>query len=261
MGTTRRLCTRTNIHQTEICFRTIARARAVSTSNLFVCPNPACKEFTLTVSLFGLFAYAGSWQKAALRQSWRLIPPSNAKVYPDYIPQAIRDDYIEACLISQLSPKASATMSRRCLQGMIRDFWGIKKPKLSLQILELEGKVEAETWKAIDTLSKVGNIGAHMEQDVNVIIDVEPGEAEQLIWLVETLIADWYVSRHDRQQRLLGVSGDRRFEGASPKGRQRVRSVTKKITDDEDTADMLPGVQEAAAEAIDERLDGRTFSG
>ena len=34
------------------------------------------------------------------------------------IPQ-LMDDYEEACAIVNLSPKASATLSRRCLQGMI----------------------------------------------------------------------------------------------------------------------------------------------
>jgi hypothetical protein len=46
---------------------------------------------------------------------------------PDYIPEQIKDDYYEACSILNLSPKASATLARRCLQGMIRDFWGITK--------------------------------------------------------------------------------------------------------------------------------------
>ena len=57
-------------------------------------------------------------------------PISLAKAYPDYIPQTIRSDYEEAHAILNLSPKASATLSRRCLQGMIRDFWGISKARL-----------------------------------------------------------------------------------------------------------------------------------
>jgi len=34
------------------------------------------------------------------------------------------------------------------------------------------------------------------------IIDVEPAEAEQLIWLVETLLRDWYIAKFERTQRL-----------------------------------------------------------
>ena len=64
------------------------------------------------------------WVVGDLVKRWRLIPESDAKVFPDYIPQQIREDYVEASKIKELSPKASATLSRRCLQGMIRDFWG-----------------------------------------------------------------------------------------------------------------------------------------
>lgn len=34
---------------------------------------------------------------------------------------------------------------------------------------------------------EIGNIGAHMEADINVIIDVDPDEAQILIDLVELL--------------------------------------------------------------------------
>ncbi|MCP1830281.1 hypothetical protein ACVIHH_005106 [Bradyrhizobium sp. USDA 4518] len=33
---------------------------------------------------------------------------------------------------------------------------------------------------AIDAVRIVGNIGAHMEKDVNLIVDIEPGEAQML---------------------------------------------------------------------------------
>jgi len=35
-----------------------------------------------------------------------------------------------------------------------------------------------------------------MEADVNVIVDVEAGEATLLIGLIETLVDEWYVARH-----------------------------------------------------------------
>jgi hypothetical protein len=40
-----------------------------------------------------------------------------------------------------------------------------------------------------------------MEADINVIVDVEPKEAKLLIGLIETLVDEWYVVRHDRQSR------------------------------------------------------------
>jgi hypothetical protein len=136
---------------------------------------------------------------------WALIPPSAAKHFPEYVPQVIRDDYQEACLIRDLSPKASATLSRRCLQGILRDFWKVKPGRLIDEIEEVKDKIDPETWGAIEAVRKLGNIGAHMEKDIDVIVDVDPEEAGLLIGLVETLLKEWYVAREDRRVRMAAV--------------------------------------------------------
>jgi hypothetical protein len=171
------------------------------------CPNESCKKTEVKLELFtGTRGSEGKYFPGKLVQQWNLMPRSNAKPFPDYIPAAILADYQEACLIATLSPKASATLSRRCLQGMIRDFWGISKKRLKDEIDALEGKVDSETWKAIDSVRSIGNIGAHMETDINLIIDVEPDEATLLIGLIETLLTEWYVSRQERQLRMAKIS-------------------------------------------------------
>jgi Domain of unknown function (DUF4145) len=138
--------------------------------------------------------------------TWRLVPPSNAKVFPSYIPKPILDDYREACLIKDLSPKASATLARRCLQGMIRDYWDVREGRLFDEISAIKDKVDPLTWQAIDAVRSIGNIGAHMEKDINLIIDVDPAEAAQLIWLIERLLHDWYVIRHEREEGLKDIA-------------------------------------------------------
>jgi hypothetical protein len=86
---------------------------------------------------------------------------------------------------------------------MIRDFWNINvtSKKLYDEITQLEDKVSASEWEAIDALRSVGNIGAHMKQDIGVIIDVDPEEAALLLEFIEGLFKDWYVARHDREAR------------------------------------------------------------
>jgi Domain of unknown function (DUF4145) len=187
---------------------TIANAEGTRrfVSQLIVCPNPKCKRFELKLFMHNGILYTdGSVQRAALMQTWNLIPPSAAKPMPDYVPLVIRDDYEEACLIRDLSPKSSATLARRALQGMIRDFWKISNSRLIDEINALRDKVDPLTWQAIDGVRSVGNIGAHMEKDINVVIDVEPDEADKLIHLIEILVRDWYVTRHDREERLKSV--------------------------------------------------------
>ena len=146
---------------------------------LFVaCPNPNCQRLALSVALHEarLSQNTGHLMAGKILKEWNLIPGGTAKPFPDYIPEQLRADYDEACQIRDLSPKASATLCRRCLQGMIRDFWGIARSRLKDEIDALQDRVDSETWRAIDAIRQIGNIGVHMEKDVNLIVDVEPDE-------------------------------------------------------------------------------------
>lgn len=192
--------TRLDIENTE-GFRVVV-------SRFIVCPNPECKKFALEVKLHDAYmSGAGRVFPVSELKKWQLVPQSKAQSFPDYIPKPILDDYNEACLILELSPKAAATLARRCLQGIIRDFWKVKvkSGKLFDEIEEIKGKVDSTTWEAIDSVRSVGNIGAHMEQDINLIIDVEPREAQLLVGLIEILLKDWYITRHQREMHLKAV--------------------------------------------------------
>lgn len=178
------------------------------TTLFIVCPNKECRKVSLQAFLdrveLARIRVSGETvvAKQELIKKWNLIPPSKARAFPSYVPPQILKDYEEACLILDSSPKASATLSRRCLQGIIRDFWKICKPRLKDEIDEIKNKCDIETWEAIDGIRKIGNIGAHFEKDINLIIEVEPDEAELLIKLIETLFKDWYINKYERQSRL-----------------------------------------------------------
>jgi hypothetical protein len=45
-----------------------------------------------------------------------------------------------------------------------------------------------------------------MEKDIDLIVEVEPDEAQALIGLVEMLFSEWYVARHTRQQKLAEIA-------------------------------------------------------
>lgn len=184
-----------------------AEGQMVTSVTYIVCPNPECKKTTVDLLLTNGSPRVGgsinAWGQEFARQ--RLLPPSYARPLPDYIPQAVRDDYFEACAIADLSPKAAATLARRALQGMVRDYHGIVKRTLNQELTALKGVVDPTVWKAIDAVRSVGNIGAHMEKDINVIVDVEPDEAVRLIRLIEMLVKEWYVARYEREQELAEI--------------------------------------------------------
>lgn len=159
------------------------------------CPNKKCEKMSLyaricTINEFGIIDET--------KKTWRLLPASRAKRFPDYVPPQIREDYEQACLIRDLSPKAAAALSRRCIQGIIRDFWSVAKSRLIDEIDAIKPQVQPKIWEAIDAVRGIGTIGAHMEKDVNIIIDVVPNEVQLLINLIETLIEDWYIAKHNR---------------------------------------------------------------
>lgn len=162
----------------------------------FICPK--CNKITIKSTGLGAETF---FPCTPLR------PNSTAKKFPDYIPKAIRNDYEEACAIVHLSPKASATLSRRCLQGMIRDFFQISGKNLYEEINKIKSYIPEEQWAVLDGIRQIGNIGAHMEKDINLIIDIEPDEAQKLIKLIELLIQQWYIERHNQKQLYADIIG------------------------------------------------------
>ena len=193
------------------------------TTQAIVCANVDCMELSLTIWVApakqGLPGNQGPWQQdrtkpVVIRRS--LLPEGSAKTQPDYIPIAIREDYTEACLIGDLSPKASATLARRCLQGMLRDFCCVKPGRLIDEIKQLETAlgngtapkgVSVDSIEALTAIRQIGNFGAHMEKDVDLVVPVDSDEARELIELIEMLLEDWYVERHKRAQRFDRVVG------------------------------------------------------
>lgn len=158
---------------------------------IFRCPNDDCNKESI---------YAKGINNYIDNASIDICPQCDYEIFPDYVPAAIRSDYEEACAILKRSPKAAATLARRCLQGMIHDFWDIRGKNLNAEITQLKDLISASQWKAIDAVRSIGNIGAHMEHDVNKIIDVDPDEAGKLIRLIEHLIEKWYIDRHDEEE-------------------------------------------------------------
>jgi hypothetical protein len=178
------------------------------------CLNDKCKQVSLIATLKQQTMKYGNPVLGDDLKDWRLMPESGAKPQPEFIPEALRLDYLEACRIRDLSPKASATLSRRCLQGMIRNFCGIAKGSLDAEIKALKTLIDddkaprgvtPESVDAIDQVRSVGNIGAHMERDIDLIIEIDPGEAQLLIELIETLFDEWYIARDTREKRFAGI--------------------------------------------------------
>lgn len=175
-------------------------------TEVIVCPNTTCKQPAIEAHLCptGRHNFV-ELDKKKKSKSWYLLPESIAKQFPEYIPKQLIKDYQESCAILHLSPNASGTLARRCLQGILRDFYKVNPSSLYNEIQALKDKIDPELWSAIDAVRKVGNIGAHMQENVNLIIDIDAKEAEKLVRLIEILFSETYIRRFQREKDLTGL--------------------------------------------------------
>ena len=122
---------------------------------------------------------------------------------PPEAPDFLRGDYAEACLVLSDSPKAAAALGRRCLQTLLHETLGIKGRSLSDEIDTLlkDGNLPSGLQDSVDAIRNVGNFAAHplKSEQSGLILEVEPGEAEWTLEVLEELF-DFYFVRPKRIQ-------------------------------------------------------------
>src|SRR5262249_19576057 len=170
---------------------------------------PACNRFILgldngpaaTVSQAGLV----NARVAAVR-SIQVWPKGVARApIPSEVPPETAEDYKEACLVLNDSPKASAALSRRCLQNLLRQAAGVKPGDLSVEIQQVldGGKLPTDIADNIDAIRNIGNFAAHPNKSKSTgeVVAVEPHEAEWNLEVLESLFDFYYVQPARAKQR------------------------------------------------------------
>jgi hypothetical protein len=119
-----------------------------------------------------------------------IYPSQTIVTLAEEIPEIYREDFQQAKLIVALSPKASAALSRRILQNILREHYGIKENNLYGEIgkfLERED-LPSHISQVVDAIRNIGNFAAHPTKNKHTgeIVEVDPGEAE---WMLEVLEA------------------------------------------------------------------------
>lgn len=170
------------------------------------CPSEKCGKFILDLtSEFGkkrTDSYGRIAEVVVSPNNKRLLGIGHVRIEPrvgaplsNHVPQVVKEDYEEAYLIKDLSPKAAATLCRRALQAMIRHFHQISKRTLHEELEAIKGLCDPDLYNAMMGLKGIGNIGAHPEKDINLIVEVEQGEVEVLLELLRILDSEWYVAK------------------------------------------------------------------
>ena len=85
--------------------------------------------------------------------------------------------------------KASAALSRRCLQNLLREHFGVKHGNLADEIEAVLPKLPSHLAGAVDGVRNIGNFAAHplKSENTGAILDVLPGEAEWSLDVLESL--------------------------------------------------------------------------
>ncbi len=121
---------------------------------------------------------------------------SNRPPCPTNVPAYIAEDYTEACLVLPDSSKASAALSRRCLQNLLRDVAKVKHGNLADEIQEVidSKQLPSNLIEVIDAIRNIGNFAAHPLKSINTgeILPVEPQEAEWNLDVLEALFDFFY---------------------------------------------------------------------
>ena len=131
-------------------------------------------------------------------------PPMPVEVPPEF-----REDYLEASLVLPFSAKASAALSRRCLQHLLREKVGVKGGTLYEEIEQAKNQnvLPSSIVDLLDVPRKVGNDAAHPMKHpaTGEIVDVELSEAEWCLEVIEALYDHLFVQpakNAERRRRL-----------------------------------------------------------
>jgi hypothetical protein len=156
-----------------------------------ICPE--CKNFIVLLRI-GKYRWVDDKGEVEVNESNQEIviyPTVYSRSFESEIPDIYKDVFNEANAVLLPSPKASAALSRRLLQHILRDEYHIKKENLSKEIDEFINipNIPSEIAGEIDAIRNIGNFAAHPTKYKNTgeIADVENGEAEWLLDVLEDL--------------------------------------------------------------------------
>ena len=155
-----------------------------------LCANPECGKMVLFLLRFKIARVPGGGTRRESLGEVMVYPkfPQKGEISND-IPDDYSEDIRESSVVLPISPKASAALSRRCLQHIIRQHFGIKEKTLYQEIEKLiaSGKIPMYIAESIDAIRHYGNFAAHPANDISTgeVIAVEDGEAE---WTMELVL-------------------------------------------------------------------------
>lgn len=151
-------------------------------------------------------------------KTWFAWPEGIArKPLPMCVPAELVQDYREAALVLSLSPKASAALSRRCLQALLR-LQGYEQHSLADQIATVLPDLPKYLRAGVDEIRVLGNFAAHPMKSTTtgMILDVTDGEADWMLEVLELLFDHFYARPEEYRSKRAALSDKLRDAGKKP---------------------------------------------
>jgi uncharacterized protein DUF4145 len=184
---------------------------------------PSCKRFVLRLAKLTLTRNsAGQLLNAPLPSSMVLCRPKGISRTPPpkEVPQEFAKDYREAGLVLADSPQASAALSRRCLQNILRERAKVKQGDLFSEIEEVlnRGTLPSHIADCLHTVRVIGNFAAHPTKSTSTgeIVPVEDGEAEWNLDTLEALFDFYFVEPEKTKARKVALNAKLQAAGKPP---------------------------------------------
>ena len=163
-------------------------------------------------------AKAGSRQITPVWEGFLVWPVHPERPVPEEVPQNIAEDYGEAVAILSGGRKASAALSRRCLQTILKEKGGATQRNLSDQVDHVLGGLPEYIRANIDHVRETGNFAAHQQEDMRTgeIVEVDPEEAEWNLYVLDLLFDHYYVKPAEAEKRREQVNAKLKSVGKGP---------------------------------------------
>lgn len=198
----------------------IADAEGTWTIRICKCPNQSCSKIVIQLGKLKR-AYKSSPNSFG-SYDWMLVKPKaiSRAPLPPQVPAEFATDYKEACLTIADSAKASAALSRRCLQNLLIEKAGTTKKDLAAQI---QGVIDSQQLPsylsdALDAVRNIGNFAAHpiKSKSTGEIVEVEPGEAEWNLDILERLFDFYFVQPEILEKKKVALNQKLKKVGKPP---------------------------------------------
>lgn len=185
---------------------------------------PTCSEVTVEVEKAIAKDGRTGWYAGEVRECLRAYPTNIfRRLTPPEIPAAIKEDYEEAARVLPISQKASAALSRRCLQVVLSG-QGYQQRDLAQQIDALLNQpdptraIPTSLRQTVDAIRNFGNFSAHPITDKTTlqVIAVEPGEAEWCLDILEEMFDHFYVKPAEAARRKAALDAKLLAAGKPP---------------------------------------------